>query len=105
MTEDDLLRAVLELCLYRNCHAHHSRPARTVNGWRTAIQGNPGFPDLVIVGTRGVLWRELKAPRGRVTPEQARWIAQLQRAGADADIWRPCHLTSGRITAEIGAIA
>lgn len=58
-------------------HTHDSR--RSVKG----------FPDLVIVGPRGVLWRELKTTKGRVSPEQTDWLARINNAGQDADVWRP----------------
>jgi hypothetical protein len=51
----------------------------------------PGFPDTVIVGARGVLYRELKMPRGVVSPDQLYWIAALTEAGQDAGVWRPEH--------------
>lgn len=31
----------------------------------------------------GALWRELKSSRGRLTPEQVRWLDRLTEAGAD----------------------
>ena len=48
----------------------------------------PGFPDLVLVRDR-VLFAELKTERGRVTAEQAAWIADLRAADADVRLWRP----------------
>jgi hypothetical protein len=50
-----------------------------------------GFPDLVIVGHRGVLYRELKMPGKRPTKDQVFWIAALNESGADAGVWRPKH--------------
>ena len=64
-----------------------------------------GFPDLVCVGPRGVLFRELKTQRGKVSAPQREWLDALAAAGADADIWRPSDLLSGRIAAELVAIA
>lgn len=47
-----------------------------------------GLPDLILVrGT--VLWRELKAQKGKVSEEQLRFMARLQWAGQDAKVWRP----------------
>lgn len=50
-----------------------------------------GWPDLALCHPRrGVfLVRELKSNRGRVTPEQKRWLEGLRAAGVDADVWRP----------------
>jgi hypothetical protein len=51
----------------------------------------PGFPDTVIVGSRGVLYRELKMPKGKPSTDQLYWIAALTEAGQNAGIWRPEH--------------
>ena len=52
-------------------------------------RSNPGFPDLVLVGCNGVLYRELKTDRGRLTPMQEWWLNSLLDAGQDAGVWRP----------------
>lgn len=76
-------------------------------GWRIyhthdSRRSQPGFPDLVLVHPKhGVLWRELKTVKGRVSPAQRDWLADLMAAGEDADVWRPADLTSGRILAEL----
>lgn len=80
MTEAQLLEIVVnaaEMGGWRHYHTHDSR--------RSA----PGFPDLVLVRSPEVLWRELKTTAGRVTAEQHAWIADLQDAGQDAEIVRP----------------
>ena len=51
----------------------------------------PGFPDTTIVGARGVMFRELKMRLGKVSPDQAYWIAALTEAGANVGVWRPEH--------------
>lgn len=95
MTEKDLLEQcraatkVLGLLCY---HTHDSR------------RSEPGFPDLVIVGRRGVLIRELKTERGRVTSAQHTWLNALDDAGVDADVWRPSDLIDGTILDQIRAV-
>lgn len=64
-----------------------------------------GFPDWVIAGPRGVLFRELKKQRGRVTPDQQEWLDALTAAGMDAGVWRPDSLLSGQIAHELAALA
>jgi hypothetical protein len=106
MTEDDLLRAVLDLCQYRGALTFHARPARTAKGWRTPVMGNgAGFPDLVIVGTCGVLYRELKTNEGRVSAAQRLWLQRLRDAEMDADIWRPRDLEQGVVLAALKRIS
>lgn len=91
MTEAQLLNAVIELCKRLDLLVYHQRPARTKNGWATAVQGHEGMPDLVIVGHqgRGVLYRELKNDRGKPSVAQKMWLSRLQEAGEDAGLWRP----------------
>lgn len=106
MSEDDLLTAVLDLCRYVNVRTLHIRPARTALGWRTAVSGDgKGFPDLLIVGSKGVLYRELKTAKGLLTPDQKAWLECLKAAGQNAAIWRTEHLPSGLILREIQAVA
>ncbi|HEV2256109.1 MAG TPA: VRR-NUC domain-containing protein [Streptosporangiaceae bacterium] len=64
-----------------------------------------GFPDLVLAGPGGVLFRELKTQRGQPTPEQQQWLDALAAANADVDIWRPADLLSRRIARELANIA
>ena len=73
-------------------HTHDSR------------RSEPGFPDLVIVGARGFIFRELKTDKGRMRPEQVAWIERLQLARADADVWRPSHWPT-QVMAELREIA
>ena len=88
MTEQQLTDNIVELCKYLGVLVHHDRPSRTEHGWRTAVQGDAGFPDLVIVSYGGVLFREVKTNTGQLTGPQKEWLARLARAGADAGVWR-----------------
>lgn len=105
MSEDDLLNAVLDLAKALGIRTAHFRPAQTQTGrWITAVQGDgKGFPDLVLVAPGGVLFRELKAARGSLSPQQREWLDAMTGAGADAAVWKPADLQSGRILAELRA--
>ena len=60
---------------------HAGRPARTANGWATAIQGHAGFPDLVLVHPRRGLWFvELKRKPNKVEPAQQLWLSVIRDA-------------------------
>lgn len=66
-------------------------------------RSEPGFPDLVLVGRGGVLFREIKIETGRVATMQKFWLASLTAAGQDAGIWRPSDWPN-RILSEIRAL-
>jgi hypothetical protein len=55
-----------------------------------------GFPDWVFVRER-VVYAELKAMRGIVSPAQQAWHDALRAAGAEAYIWRPDAWNAGEI--------
>jgi hypothetical protein len=108
MSEEALLQTVLDLCRYRHVRAVHFPPSYTARGRViTAYRGDgKGWPDLHLTGPGGVLYRELKSADGKLTPDQAQYIADLRAAGQDVDVWRPADLKpGGRISQEIDAIA
>jgi hypothetical protein len=104
-SEQELLDATVDLAMHCRWAVCHFRPARTRTGFRTAIQGHAGFPDLVLARNGVVLFRELKGydSRGRlgkVTPEQRDWAKQIAPGwtpgGAEMprqvplfDVWTP----------------
>lgn len=109
MTEDALLRNVLQLAKLLGLRTAHFRPARVgkpgEERYVTAVAGDgKGFVDLVIVGPRGVAWRELKADGKYLEPEQRKWRDALLAAGCDWAIWRPRDLRDGRVQSELGAL-
>lgn len=101
-SEAELQRAVLELAAFTGWTVAHFRTSRTSQGRHlTAVAADgAGFPDLVLVRDR-VLFRELKAENGRLSPRQVMWAEALRRAGADWDVWRPSDWS--RIEAELSA--
>ena len=106
-SEDDLLDEVVKTAMAFRWAVCHFRPARTRNGFRTAIQGHVGFPDLVIAKAGVVLIRELKSAKGRVSSEQFAWAQSLVPGWKEHrldipddelsvlfDVWRPEHWRS-----------
>lgn len=89
----DELEAPLQAYVRRECRCRSLLHYHTYRSRRS----EPGFPDSVIVGPRGVLFRELKSDAGRAEPEQLVWLQRLREAGADAGIWTPQDRRSGRI--------
>lgn len=95
MSEADLQAAVIALARWHGLRCWHDNDSR-----RNAA----GLPDLILVGPGGVLWRELKAARGRLRPAQEQWGSDLRIAGQDWDVWRPADMRSGRIKDEMERI-
>lgn len=89
--EQTLLDGIIEYCKLKPVRVHHGRAARTAAGYRTAIQGDPGFFDLVIVGLGGVIFAELKRRKGaKWQPGQKEWAqltAQAQTTGVQVVTW------------------
>lgn len=92
MKEKELLEQVRKACRMLGLHTYHTHDSR---------RSEPGFPDLVICGDNGVLYRELKTQKGRLTGPQNYWLERLTRAGQDAAVWRPTHLLSGVIVDQL----
>lgn len=80
ITEKQLQELVRELAGYLRLLCYHTHDSR---------RSEPGFPDLVIVGPNGVLFRELKSARGVLTTDQEQWLSALGAACQNADVWRP----------------
>lgn len=90
MLEDALQTRVLALARFHGWLGYHTHDSR---------RSQKGFPDLVLVhaARQVTLFRELKSHKGRVTPEQQKWIDTLTAAGQDVDVWRPTDLLHGQI--------
>lgn len=65
----------------------------------------PGFPDLVLAGWHGTLFRELKADYEQPTSAQREAGYRLQASGLDWALWRPADLASGTVQRELEEIA
>ncbi len=73
---------------------HHCRPARRADGrWSTPIEGNPGYPDLVLVPPEKglLLFAEVKATDGKLSPEQRVWLEGLAAVARAAVGPAPAH--------------
>lgn len=92
MSEEQLYEAVRDLAVRLGLLLYHTRDSR---------RSYSGFPDLVIAGAGGVLFRELKKAGQDPTPEQHIWLTALTAAGADAAVWRPADLRSDRVRTEL----
>lgn len=80
MSEKSFQDQILMLARARGVAVYHTHDSR---------HSEAGYPDLTIVGEYGVIFRELKTERGKASPMQLFWMTILNKAGADAAIWRP----------------
>lgn len=64
-----------------------------------------GWPDHVLIGSRGLIYREVKGDGDQVSGRQVAVGYALKANGQDWDIWTKHDLASGRIRQEIEAIA
>jgi hypothetical protein len=78
---------IVGLALELGLHCHHC----------PMLISSPGFPDLVIIGDHGVLWRELKIPPDRLTSVQRALGYRLQATGENWAVWTPADWESQRI--------
>jgi len=97
MPEAELMEQIRQLVTDLGLLAYHAHDGR--RSW------GPGFPDLVIVGRGGVLWRECKTETGSLSPEQRQWGDTLKRGGSNWAVWRPRDLLDGSIGRELAGVA
>ncbi len=86
-SEGDFLSWVIDYAHLKGWLAAHFRPAKTEAGWRTAVQGDAGFLDLVLARNGVVIIAELKSEIGTLSPPQEAWLAALQGDGESTALW------------------
>lgn len=72
---------------------------------RNSKGSEKGWPDWVIIGRGGILYRELKSEHGTVSPEQRHVGELITRAGGNWAVWRPRDLISHAIAKELTDLA
>lgn len=81
LTERQFMNQVIDLAVMLGWKVHHET---------FSMGTKPGWPDLTLChDAHGLLFLELKGPRGRTTDAQVEWIEALRRAGQRAYIVRP----------------
>jgi len=93
MTETQFAETVIALAQWHKWKAVHFRPARTKQGWRTAMTGDRGFVDLVLARNGVVLHVELKRQDGVMRAGQKEWGEAI---GDTYRLWRPSDLEAIR---------
>jgi hypothetical protein len=97
VTETELQDAIVAMMRLFRWRVVHHRPALTSKGWRTAIQGDVGWPDLFACRGDRAIAAELKSGRGILTPGQDLWLKAMRAAGIEVHLWRPEHWRRGEI--------
>ena len=95
VSEAEFQSQVIEIASLRGWKIAHFRPAQIRPGrWATPIQGDAGFPDLVLARPKlgDLIFAELKREKGRVSVMQKVWLRTLAAAGAEAYVWFPSDL-------------
>ncbi len=87
--EEVFVAHVVQLAQMNGWMVAHFRPARTAQGWRTAMTGDKGFPDIVAARDGVHVFAELKTDKGRLSHEQANWLDNLKGNGQHVYLWRP----------------
>jgi hypothetical protein len=100
--DTDAYRALLADSMTERQLQDAVRRAAAETGWLhyhpyDSRRSEPGWPDSVFVKGDRILYRELKAAKGRLTPAQRQWLDALAIAGQDVAVWRPEHSVSGHI--------
>lgn len=92
MTETAFTTEILKWARTYGWRAFHVR--NSGHGGNAHVQGDKGFPDLLMTkGSRFVV-AELKVGKagtklGEPRREQTNWLAALERVGAETYVWRP----------------
>lgn len=97
MTEAELLDRVLKQCGSLGLGVYHNPETK-----RATMRG---FPDLVVWGRGGLIFRELKSERGRRSIAQYNVATSLRAAGADFAVWRPIDWADGTIWSALDDLA
>lgn len=91
LTEAQFTTQVIQFARLMGWRVAHFRPAMTAQGWRTAVQGDgAGFPDLVLLRGRALMFWELKVKPNKANKAQLDWIHCLMAAhGVTAHVLYP----------------
>jgi hypothetical protein len=83
MTEADLQSRIVDVAKMNGWRIYHTYDSR---------RSNPGFPDLCMVRGERLVFMELKADKGKVSPDQVMWLAALSMTHAEVYLVYPRHM-------------
>lgn len=93
--EEQTQSAICNLCDYLHLKWFHNPDSRRVN---------PGLPDLIIIGPRGVIYVELKSRTGELRKAQEETIVLLRQSQQRVFVWRHTDLFDGTVLRELSRI-
>ena len=94
MTHNELVGKILARAAELKLLAHYCGDSRK-------CKGAAGFPDLVIAGATGVIFREVKTGSGETTPQQDLWGWTIGRVGGSWHVWTEARWIDGTIEYEL----
>ena len=80
LTEKKFQESVIHMARLHRWLVYHTHDSR---------RSQPGFPDLTMVRHGKLIFAELKTDKGKLTKDQAWWLAGLKQAHPDVFVWRP----------------
>jgi hypothetical protein len=91
VSEESFQSSVIHFAILNGWYVHAERPAMSSKGYRTPIQGKPGWPDVVLChpGKKKFYIFELKSNTGRLSVEQQKWIKALNICGIKCQVFWP----------------
>lgn len=91
LKEADFQKRVVQYAQRRLWLVAHFPRANPEGRWRTAVAADAkGYPDLTMTRDRRMVIAELKGTKGRMRPEQERWIERLLLVpGIEVYVWKP----------------
>ena len=94
ISEEELQNQIIQAAYVNGWIIHAERPAWSTKGYRTPIQGDAGFHDLVLChpGQKRVIFAELKRENGKTTLAQEGWLVALAKCGQEVYLLRPSDL-------------
>ena len=91
ISEKDFQQQIVDLARLGGWWIQHTRTAQNRQGqWSTPLQGDRGFPDLMLARKPRIVFAELKSQKGKLSAEQLGWLLELAGCpGVETYIWKP----------------
>lgn|SRR5487761_119572 len=87
MNHSEIVGEIIQRAKCRGLLSHYCRSSRQCDG--------SGLPDLIVAGTHGAAWLEVKAGHDQLKPAQTTWKHTLLAAGHEHYVIRQADLDDG----------